>query len=254
MKKHILGANLLCFFSLFFIGKSFGQAASVDSTNLQKIASQFYKSIGEESRLYNGHEYQPYDPHIKNNALFPYDAKSWTAGAVDYDGVDYKNVPIMYDVYKDVVVALLYNHFSMFSLLSERVHDFSFSGHHFIRLNADQINNDKSGITTGFYEQLYAGKTEILAKRKKTLQNSSTAVAAPETFFEESNNYYLKKGNTYYKISSKGSILKILKDKKNELQKYFRQNNINYGDNPEYAMAQMASYYDHLSNQDVGLK
>ena len=253
MKKHILRINFLCFLSVFFISKSFGQAVSADSANLQKIASQFYKSIGEESRLYNGREYLPYDPHIKNNALFPYSAKSWAVGAVNYDGVDYKNVAMMYDVYKDAVVVLLYNKFSMFTLLSERVQDFSLSGHHFIRLDANQITNDKSGITIGFYDQLYAGKTEILAKRKKTLQNSSTAAAAPETFFEESNNYYLKKGNTYYKIGGKGSMLKILKDKKGELQKYFRQNNINYGDNPEEAMAKMASYYDHLTNQDVGL-
>jgi len=155
---------------------------------------------------------------------------------------------MMYDVYKDEVVVLLYNKFSMFALLSNRVHDFTFSNHHFIRLDADQISNNQLDLTAGFYEQLYAGKTEILARRIKAIQTTTNVSASPETYFYERNDYYLKKGNTYHKISSKGSILKILKDKKSELQKYLKQNDINYGDNPENAMARIASYYDRLTN------
>lgn len=248
MKKHILRISLLCFSSAFLIGTSYAQTTTPDSANLQIASANFYKVIGQESRLYNGHEYQPYDPHIKNSALFPEDAKTWATGEVNYDGITYKGVFMMYDIYKDAVVVQLYNHFSMFTLLSERVHDFSFSGHHFIRINADQITDNKAELTTGFYEQLYAGKLEILAKRRKTIQNSSNAVAAPETYFSATNDYYLKKGNIYYKIGSKGSILKLLKDKKSDIQKYLKQNNISYIDNPELAMVKIASYYDQVTN------
>lgn len=248
MKKHILRIHLLCFLSASFISRSFGQAASADSVNLQQTISHFYKAIGEESRLYNGHEHPPYDPQIKNSALFPYDAKTWAPGDINYDDVVYRNVPMMYDAYKDAVIVLLYNKFSMLSLLSDRVHDFTFSNHRFIRLDADQISDNQLGLTTGFYEQLYAGKIEVLAKRSKTIQTTVNTTAAPETYFYEKNDYYMKKGDAYYKIGSKGSVLKLLKDKKSELQKYIKQNNINYGDNPEDAMAKIASYYDHLTN------
>jgi len=230
------------------MGRSFAQANLPDSASLQIASANFYKAIGQESRLYNGHEYQPYDPQIRNNAFFPYDAKTWAIGEVDYDNITYRGVPMMYDVYKDAVVVQLYNRFSMFTLLSERVQNFSFSGHHFIRIEADQIADNKAELTTGFYDQLYAGKIEILAKRRKTLQNSSNAVAAPETFFSETNDYYLKKGNVYYKIGSKGAILKLLKDKKGELQKHIKQNNIRFGDDPEFAMVKIASYYDQITN------
>ncbi|HTK20544.1 MAG TPA: hypothetical protein VL442_13550 [Mucilaginibacter sp.] len=249
MKKHILRIHLLCFLIAFFISRSFGQTVSADSVNLQQTISHFYKAIGEESRLYNGHEYPPYDPQIKNSALYPYDAKTWAPGDINYDDVLYRNVPMMYDVYKDAVIVLLYNKFSMYSLLSDRVHNFSFLNRRFIRLNADQIRDNQLGLSTGFYEQLYAGKKiEVLAKRSKTIQTTSNTTAAPETYFYEKNEYYLKKGDAYYKVSSKGSVLKILKDKKSELQKYIKQNDINYGDNPEDAMAKIASYYDHLTN------
>ena len=148
MKKYILKIATLCFLSLFFIAESFGQTAMNDSSYLQtsitQAVSNFYKSIGQQSRLYDGQEYLPYDPHTKGNALFPYDVQGWEPGEVTYDGVLYKNVPMMYDVYKDAVVVLLYNKFTMFSLLKTRVHDFSFSNHHFIRLDADSISNASS--------------------------------------------------------------------------------------------------------------
>jgi len=252
MKKNVLKISILCFLSISFIGKSFGQAALSDSLPVKAIVAKtttgFYKSIGQESRLYNGHEYPPYDPHIKGNALFPYDVQSWEPGQVNYDGVVYNNVPMMYDIYKDAVVILLFNKFSMFSLVSNRVHDFSFDSHHFVRVEADQSSDDKSGITTGFYDQLYGGKTEVLAKRRKTIQTSSNAVAAPETFFVSTNDYYIKKGKNYYKISGPRSVLNVLKEKKSELQQYLRENRTQFRDNMEEAMAKIAAYYDHLTN------
>ncbi|MDB5023153.1 MAG: hypothetical protein JWP78_908 [Mucilaginibacter sp.] len=252
MKKCILKISLLCFLSGVFIGKSSGQSALGDSSSLQISVAQtvtnFYNSIGQQSRLYNGHEYPPYDPHIKGNALFPYDVQGWEPGEVNYDGIVYKNIPVMYDVCKDVVVVLLYNKFSMFSLLNNKVHDFTFDEHHFVRVEADSISSNSSGITTGFYDQLYGGKIEALAKRAKSIQNSSSATVAPESYFNTTNKYYFRKGNTYYQVSGKNSVLKVLKDKKSELQQYIRKNNIEFINNPEDAMTKIASYYDHLTN------
>ncbi len=254
MKKIILKLSLLCFLSVTFIGKSFGQAALNDSSYVQAAIAQnvtnFYKAIGPESRLYNGHEYPPYDPHIKGNALFPYNVQSWEYGEVNYDGLVYQNVPLMYDIYKDVVVVLLYNKISMFSLTSNRVHDFSLANHHFVRVIADSLGKNEAGLTTGFYDQLYGGKIEILAKRTKSLQGTtSNANAVPETYFLAKDEYYLRKGNIYYNLSlSQGSILRLLKDKKSELQQYLKTNKIRFKDDREGNMARIAAYYDHLTH------
>ncbi len=252
MKKCIPKLSVLCFLSVIAVSKSFGQMAQSDSSAvpnaLQQTTANFYIAIGQQSRLYNGHEYLPYDRTIKGNALFPLDAETWVPGEVNYDGFVYKGVPMMYDIYKDVVVVLLYNHFSMYTLLNERVHDFTFSGHHFVRVNADSLIKDNSGISTGFYDQLYGGKTEVLAKRIKTIQNSTNLTISLETYFISKSEYYLRKGNTYYKVGSQGSFLNALKDKKPQLQKYLRDNNIKFRQNPEGAMASLAAYYDQISN------
>ena len=252
MKKNLLKISILCFLSTVFVGKSFGQGALSDSSYLQasvvQTVSNFYKAVGQQSRLYNGHEYPPYDPHIKGTPFFPYDEQNWYSGQVNYDGIVYKNVPMKYDVFKDALVVLLYNKFSMYTLLSEKVNDFTLDDHHFVRLDADSIKNDNTGLTGGFYDQLYGGKIEVLAKRTKTIQNSSSAVAVPEAFFISHDEYYLRKGSTYYKIGSQRSVLNVLKDKKSAIQQYLRQNNIRYKDAPEDVMAKIAAYYDHLTN------
>ncbi|HWD90137.1 MAG TPA: hypothetical protein VG367_18545 [Mucilaginibacter sp.] len=249
MKRSIRKLSIICFLGSIGMGNAFGQSAQTDTAQhaMSNVIANFYLNIGQQSRLYEGHEYIGYDPHIKGNALFPLDAQTWSLGEVTYDGFEYKNVPMMYDIYKDVLVALLYNHFSAYTLLTERVSNFSFSGHRFVRVNADGLVNDKSGITTGFYDQLYGGRTEVLAKRVKTIQNSTNQTLALETYFIEANDYYVKKGGVYYKVSGQGAFLNVLKDKKPELQKYMKDNGFKFRTNPELAMARLAAYYDQIT-------
>ena len=196
--------------------------------------------------MYDGKEYYYYDRVIKGTPLFPLNAQSWETGEVTYDGFRYQGVPMMYDIYQDIVVVLLYNHFSMYSLINERVTDFSFSGHHFVRINTDSIPDDKSGLTTGFYEQLYAGKSQVVARHVKTIQHNASTENSLETYFLEAHDYFLKKGKTWYKVNSQGALFSVLKDKKQPLQKYLKENNIVFGDNPELALAMAAAYYDRL--------
>jgi len=252
MKRIIRKLSIICFLAAIAAGKASGQSAQTDTGAsqgaLNNVIANFYLNIGQQSRLYSGREYQPYDPHIKGTALYPLDAQSWAMGEVTYDGFVYKNVPLKYDIYKDIVVSLLYNHFSSYALLSERVSAFAFSGHHFVRVNAGNLENDKSGISTGFYDQLYGGKSEVLARRSKTVQNSTNQTLALETYFIEANDYYVRKGNAYYKVSGQGAFLNVFKDKKPELQKYMKDNGFKFRTDPEVAMARLAAYYDQITN------
>jgi hypothetical protein len=252
MRKYIQHLNIVGLLVVTAAGKTFGQSAQNDTANtryaLSNITANFYVAMGQQSRLYSGHEYLPYDRTIKGTALYPLDAQTWAVGEVTYDGLLYKNVPLMYDIYKDVLISLLYNHYSMYTLLSERVSDFTFSGHHFVRVNAEGLIDDKSGIVTGFYDQLYGGKTEVLARRTKTIQNSTNQTLALETYFIGHDDYYIKKGNVYYKVGGQGSFLNVLKDKKQALQKYMKDNSFKFRTDPEVAMARLAAYYHQISN------
>lgn len=252
MKKCISRISILWLLSIICVNQSFGQSAQ-DSTYLNntqaRVIANYNKSIGQQSRLYNGIEYEPYDRTVQGAPLYPLDALTWEPGEVNYDGITYKDVPMKYDIYRDVLVALLYNHFSPYVLLKERVRDFSLRGLHFVRVETDSLAVNRSEINSGYYEQLYGGKLEVLAKRSKTMQSSpNVTVNEIYIYFLSHNEYYLKKGNDYHKVSSESSFLKILKDKKPQLQQFIKDNNIRFRKDPEAAMVKIAAYYDRLTN------
>jgi len=250
MRKNICLIVKLCFLFIITGNTAFSQSAHSDSSSqrnaFNNAVSTFYASVGNESPIYNGPEYYFYDPNIKGNAYFS-DINAFTDGVVNYDGVFYNGVQMIYDLYKDEVAVLLYNHFSKFSLVSEKVKSFDFLGHHFKNIVNDTIY-DRDNLKSGFYDELYNGKTEVLVKRAKDIQANTSGVNGLENYFNYKKDYYFRKGRIYYSISGKGSLLNVLKDKKKELQQYIRANNIKFGDDPEDAMVKIATYYDHLTN------
>jgi hypothetical protein len=250
MRKILYLSALVGFAAIVSVKSSFAQANPADSSSQQNALNNakalFQASLGPQSPLYNGPEYYFYDPLIKGNAYFM-DINAFTQGSVFYDGALYKGVPMLYDLYSDQVVVLLYNHFSKFSLLTDRVKGFDFLDHHFININIDTISNKTSGISSGFYDELYNGKTQVLVKRSKSIQ-SNTGTLASERFFSPSIDYYFKKNNIYYKITSQGSLLDVLKDQKKVVQQYIKTSQIKFRRDPEDAMVKIATYYDHLTN------
>jgi hypothetical protein len=223
----------------------FAQNNLADSASTQRViaatVNNYYNAIGDQSRLYNGPEYTFYNPIIKGN---PYlnDSPTFETGSVKYDGFEYNGVSILYDLNRDCAVILLSNKISMMRLITERIEWFNVPGHHFVYLNLDRT----TGLSPGFYDQLYNGQVELLVKRRKPLLKTSAISGTIDNYFGASNDIYLKKGGVYKSIGSKGSILSVLKDKKKELKQYISSNNISF-DDKEQAMVKVAAYYDQLT-------
>jgi hypothetical protein len=247
MNKSFIGTILCCFLGIIGYEPLYAQSTSDTlSTHaaFNKVTDNFYKSIGQQSHLYNGREYDYYPSNIKGNAYLM-DVNVWSPGSVDYDGYLYKNVNMLYDINKDELVILLYNKVTKISLLTERIKSFDLLGHHFIYIQNNPLSNNS--VNTGFYDQLYAGNIKLLVKRSKSIQNSSSSQTI-ETYFSPSTDYYLYKNGGYYKVNSKGSFMDVLKDKKKELQQFIKSNNISINKKDrEQAMVKLAEYYDHLT-------
>jgi hypothetical protein len=249
MRKCTCLALLACLISVIACKTSFAQVAPGDSSSQQNAFNNavilYSTSIGDQSPFYNGPEYFFYDPTIKGNAYFM-DMNAFKPGSVYYAGGYYAGVPMLYDLYSDEVAVLLYNHFTKFSLIKQKVKSFDFLDHHFVNINADSLNNG-SGIKSGYYDELYNGKTEVLVKRSKSIQ-TITGTSTLERYFNPSRDFYIRKNNVYYSVSSQGSLINVFKDKKRELQQYVKANQIKFRRDPEEAMVKVAAYYDHLTN------
>jgi len=219
--------------------------SSSQQNALNNTLSLFYSSAGKQSPLYNGKEYYFYDPTIKGNAYYA-DVNAFTPGSVFYDNVHFSGVPMLYDIYGDALVILLYNHFTKISLIKDKVASFDFLNHHFVRIDT-VISMNNPVILPGYYDELYGGHLQVLARHSKNIQTTASSQTS-ESYFNYEKSYFIRKNNIYYSFSGQGSLLDILKDKKKEIQKYLKENQIKYRRDPEEAMVKIASYYDHLTN------
>ena len=133
------------------------KAQPVDDSTLHKSASNmidvYYQALGEQSPLYNGSEYIEYTFTFLEGDPF-FGSASWVNGNINFDGLTFHEVPMLYDIVKDQVVIKDFQKAFKIILRSDKIQQFTLSGHTFIRLPHDNSNQ----IKTGFYDQLYNGK------------------------------------------------------------------------------------------------
>jgi len=238
----------ICSFIVFSAFKSVLGQSNSDSINYQQsvfnIVKQFDQGIGEESRLYNGFVQNQYDPGIEGNAYLD-DHDGWSTGSVDYDGETFEGVPMRYDIYTDQVIVLLDSRGLPYRLVKDKVKNFDLRRRHFVR-----IPESEEGITGGFYEELYGGKSQVVNKlEKKLMTNKSTAgVSRYFSPVDDYQHYYIKKGSKYYSVSGLGSVLEVFKDKKKEIKQFIKDSKIRFNELPELSLVEIARYYDRLTN------
>jgi hypothetical protein len=211
---------------------------NVKKTVIDSAVSLYYQYTDRQSRLYNGVEFLGYSPRIEGHAFFP--ESEWQSGSLVYDGLEYQNVPMLYDIFKDGLVVRHFNNYFRVGLVREKVKEFTIANHHFVRIEIDSLS--KTPITTGFYDLLYSGKLDVLAKRVKTIVETITYQL--EQKFVEEDFYYIYKDGTYYPIKNNKELLKVFKEKSKDVRQYLGKNRFRYKKDPENTIIKAAAYYD----------
>jgi hypothetical protein len=236
---------ILCFVVALLYETASAQSAdsSAYEAALTNITNRFYQGVGEQSRLYNGLVYDSYDSSIKGSPYLD-DIDAWRPGSVEYDGQNFENVSMIYDLYTDQLVVLLYNHASPIALIADKVSNFDLHQRHFVR-----VPNSNGGIKAGFYEQLYGGKSQLIKRTEKLLKSTSGRNGRERFFvpFKDVPDYYIKKGAIYYKVSSQSSVLDLFADKKKELKQYIKDKHLQFDDLRELALTSVTAYYDSIT-------
>jgi hypothetical protein len=238
------------FLALIFISGSappaFSQSAPTDSVllqqSVQQVSNHYRTEMHLHSHLYNGSEYVEYDHYIDGHQYFGSD--EWEDGVIHYDGALYREVPLLYDVKLDQVITENLAGPLRIRLVSEKVRYFTLLNHTFVRIVAD--STQQGGVRTGFYDQLYDGNVQVLAKRVKLIHEQITSGRVERNFYSR-DRHYIRKAGQFYPVKRKGSVLSVFDDRKKELQKFLREQKIRYKQNPEAAMVQLARQYDALT-------
>ena len=64
--------------------------------------------------------------------------------------------------------------------------------------------------------------------------------------YEEKNRYFVLRNGVFFPVRSKGSVLKLMDDRRQELRKHLKQQKIVFSDNRERALKSLAEHYDTL--------
>lgn len=223
-----------------------GYAQDTAATDLVKSAENnairyYTQFIDKQSRLYNGIDHLGYSPKIKGHAYF--EVNDLRNGSIVYDGMYFGNVPMMYDLLKDQVVILHFNNLMRMALINQKVKEFTIGDHHYIRLVKDSAGSQP--LETGYYDEIYKGKTAVLARRSKFINETVTDHLEQE--FIAKNSYYIKKDGNFKTVKSYKWLLGVFGDKARDVRRYLKKNRIKYRKDKETAIAKAAAYYDTLN-------
>jgi hypothetical protein len=248
MDKQLLRIIFFASFVFFCVNHACGQSSKTLLAPMERssyIETVFNKSLQPQSRLYNGVEYQFYNPNIEGRAFFN-EANVFEQGDIIYDKILFKDVQLMYDLNTDQVISMLYDGFTKFRLIDEKVSSFELDGHKFIRIPKDSANGTLPK-ESGFYDKIYSGKVSVLVKRTKVLRETS-GTKDLKKYFLTRNLYFLKKDGSYFNVNSHKAFLNAFPTRKKDLQLFLKSQKVKYKSNPERAMIMLAAYYDGISN------
>jgi hypothetical protein len=201
--------------------------------------------LSPDSRLYNGYEY------IRNGTPargFPFfDSDGLQNAQLTYDGILYRDMPLEYDLVLDEVVIHDYTGKILIGLISEKIDHFSIGSHEFRYFPADQANPASGPPSQGFYEVLLSSDAiTLLARREKKLVLPSNREDPAR--YDQQNFYFLHKDGRFYSVDGRIALLEAMKDRKDALKKYIRENKLHFKKQLETALIRTTAYYMQLSH------
>lgn len=238
--------NLLvvtCFFAFAsknLIAQSNISDSAFYSAAVHNTISIYHSTVGDQSALLNGRLNAPYPFPFKEGDPY-FETNKFRIGTVTYDSILYENVMLLYDELGELLTTLA--PYGRMQFISEKVQAFSISGSQFVRIEKDTLNP----MPTGFYQQLYNGKTAILKKNQKSVREVLESAEGVIRFIDEKPNFYLKKGSRFSAVKTKAELFKLMQDHKKEVQQFIKKNGLNVKNDQQNTIVKVAEYYDQIT-------
>ena len=220
-----------------------------DSLAIARAIGMYHKSMNPESGLYDGSEY----PYTAYYPVAPADSdpffinSTFDTGAVFYQGMLYENVPLLFDIIQGDVLVRDPSKLNIIRLHKENVEWFRLHGHTFLRLEKDSSSTHP--VKTGFYTPLHRGSTSLYLFPSKQIKESSSASGGLKTYADENDEYLINKGNDYFKVKDKKSVLRVLGDRRKEIGQFIKKNKLKLRQDPYNNLPKVVAYYDTLASR-----
>lgn len=191
--------------------------------------------------IFHGKEQLKYSPSIKNHPYLKSD--KYAAGNLSFEGILYEDVKMRLDLYKNELLLLSPDERYNIVLPSDRVDFAHFHGYHIFYHDPEGKENS---LPEGYYLRLHDGRCTVLEKPSCAFSKQIKGLEVEESF-DQSVRYYIQKEGAYYPVGSKGSVLKVFKERKKELARYIKQEKLDFRHAREEAIVAVAREYERLN-------
>lgn len=107
---------------------------------IHNAVNAYHRFLSPQTNLYNGSEYINYAYPIKDGHPF-FETAQFNNGTIEYNGVRYEAVPLLYDEIIDEVIIKHVDGVSKIKLNKERVTSFYLLDHQFVHLIPDSFTH-----------------------------------------------------------------------------------------------------------------
>jgi hypothetical protein len=212
----------------FFLSAQVADAqddSSAETFRSNSLEAATSRLIDIQKAIYIGPRYFPYFQKFGKGHPFLPDFSSQT-DEIEYDGVLYRPVDLIYDIFKDQVIIENPNS-ERIILLGKKIQRFVIDGKEF------QPVDTVSGLTPGFYEILYNNDIALVAKWSKSLRGY---------LWKQKVNYFVVTDRAYA-IDNKSDLLNVFKDKQVDIKNFIRDNKLNFKENNGDDLRRVVQFY-----------
>lgn len=216
---------------------------SIDTVS-RVLVDKFNQKLSPQLKLYNGIAYLGQEGKWEGSPFFE-NNNEFVKGSIVYDSINFWDVPIQYDLVLDKIVTVLYDGYSKYTLINQKLSEFKMGNRKFIQI-ADDSDTRNQG-ETGFFEEVYTGKSKVLIKWSKTSQKVIDTYGV-RIKFDQKIKYFALVNHMLYKIDNDSALWKIVGNRQAEVKNYLRQNHFNFKSNPLETVTKAIAFYDGFSN------
>jgi hypothetical protein len=164
--------------------------------------------------------------------------ESYDLGDILYDGVLYSGVKMRLDLYRDELVVVPSEIMFMGTILNpERVGYADLRGYRIVT----SPSADLPGV---YYLQLYDGTHQVLKKEKFEFTKNQAR------FTGRLLRYYIEKDGLFHRVGKrKGLILKVFKDRRDEVRSFMRTHRTDLRRDTEGAIVEIVKEYERLTDR-----
>ena len=236
--------TIVSLFFLIFLLRGYGQSFCLrDSSShpaVMKAMDAFLLYMNKESSLYNGPVYIDYRYKYVKGSPFLMNSENPAANIL-YNGLWYKNIFLLYDVYLQKLITQESSGGKLFEISRDKICAFELAGRRFIKMDTVSYKN----MASGFYELLYNGvKSQVFAKHIKEQNEDLDGVIASYTLSDRSI-YYIKHDNGYYNINTVKDLRKVYKSKEDGVKIFLKSNKLNFKKDPGNTIMGVAEYFEN---------